>query len=356
MKRYLILAASMSVLGIASAQAQVFPSPLNDNSAQITQTGSNNRATIDQADGGLALNGKGRAEIIQSRNNGNAAITQTNVTSAVAGGFDNTALIDQGRARDIATIDQIHDYASTAANVAKITQRSADAIASIKQRGDDNEALVSQINTSVAPVATIEQNGVGNLSRVFQRGANGLVVVRQGSYSDIDGYSGETQNSRVFVDNNGSNADIFVSQIGFGHFADINEAGTNGMITVSMEGVSNDAFVTQNSTNGEVTITSIAGSFANIATVTQDVSDTESTANVTQSGDRAESLIEQRNGVSGLGNLADVEQSGLGAVGSIYSSILQDGTSNVAFVTQAGAFALSDIIQTGAGHSANVSQ
>ena len=357
MKRYLILAASLSVLGFASAQAQVFPSATHDNSARITQTGNQNVGTIDQAVGAI-VNGQGNAEIIQSSNRGNAVITQTNATNPVPGGFDNTALIDQRRLRDTATINQIHDYGTTRDNRATIIQIAADAIATIQQRGDRNTATIRQINGSVAPNASVQQNGWVNTSVVRQEGVGGLVTVRQGTYASGPGVSPETFNSRVDVVNAGLNANIFVSQIGQTHTADIQEDGANGNITVSMAGSFNDVIVTQNSTSGIIDIVSTGSSFSNDATVTQDVSDTGSRAYVTQSGFYGMSEIEQLDsGSLGGYNLADVDQSGVGTdTGSIMSSILQNGGLNKAFVTQAGAFALSDIAQTGVGHTANVSQ
>lgn len=357
MKRYLILAASMSVLGIASAQAQVFPSATHDNSAMITQTGNLNTATIDQAVGG-AFNGQGNAEIKQSSGRGNAAITQTNATNAVAGGFDNTALIDQRRLRDTATINQIHDYAATRDNRATIVQIAADAVASIQQRGDRNTATIRQINGSVTPEASVQQNGNSNTAIVRQEGTNGLVTVSQGTYSAGAGVSPQTFNSRVDVVNAGLNADITVSQIGQTHTANILEDGANGVIAVSMAGSFNDVIVTQNSTSGFVDIETTGGSFSNDAVVTQDISDFGSTARITQSGFYGRSEIEQLDSVAGGGsNLAEVDQSGIGGGASdVFSTILQNGGANEAYVTQAGAYAQSDIMQTGVGHTANVSQ
>ncbi|MBA3067985.1 MAG: hypothetical protein FP825_05820 [Hyphomonas sp.] len=357
MKRYLILAASFSVLGFASAQAQVFPSATHDNSARITQTGNLNVGTINQAVNNI-INGQGNAEIIQSSNRGDAAITQTNANSAVPGGFDNTALIDQRRIRNTASIDQIHDYNATRDNRATIVQITPDALASIGQRGDKNTATIRQFNTSSTPTASIQQNGKVNTAIVRQEGANGFVDVRQGTFDAGAGISPETFNSRVEVDNLGLNANIFVSQIGQTHIADINEDGANGTITVEMEGSFNDVIVTQESTNGTVEIATMGTSFSNDVVVVQDISDVGSTARVTQSGFYGRSEIEQLDSVAGGGdNLADVDQSGVASgVGNIVSTILQNGGLNDAFVTQAGAFSLSDIMQTGVGHTATVTQ
>lgn len=357
MKRYLILAASMSVLGVASAHAQTFPSTTFDNSARITQTGNNNEATIDQAIGGI-LNGQGNAEIIQNGNRNDADIKQSNATSSIPGRFDNIALVDQRRSRGQATVEQIHDYAIDRPNDALIIQITPDAVASIQQRGDRNTGTIRQFNTSTAPIANIDQNGRINTAIVRQRGANGQVDVMQGTFVAGVGGSPQTFSSRVEVDNDGTNADIFVSQIGFSHNAFIFENGTNGVINVSMDGVGNTATVTQQSTNGLVDIVSTGSSSANLVNVNQGLSDTGSVARVTQSGRFGDSEIEQVDLVGGGGaNLADVDQSGIGTgAGSLFSSILQDGGSNTALVNQASAYAQSDIMQTGVGHVANVTQ
>ena len=355
MTRHLILAASMSVLGFASAHAQEFPSTSFDNSARITQTGNLNEAEIDQAVGGI-INGQGSAEIIQTGVRNAASITQTSATSPFGAGFANTALIDQRRARGDASIDQIHDYLVTRNNAATILQVAPDATASIQQRGDRNTGTIRQLLGAVAPVANIDQNGRTNTAVVEQRGSNSVVEVVQGTFQAGPGASGETFGSRVDIDNDGANAGIFVSQIGFNHDARVIEDGVNGLITITMEGASNAATVTQQSRDGLVEIATTGS--ANIAEVTQAASDEGSIARVIQSGNFAVSEIEQLDDVTGGGlNIAEVNQTGLSTgAGNVLSSILQNGGTNMAFVDQASAYAQSDIVQTGTGHLANVAQ
>ena len=355
MTRHLILAASMSVLGFASAHAQEFPSTSFDNSARITQTGNLNEAEIDQAVGGI-INGQGRAEIIQISVRNDASITQTSATSPFGEGFANTALIDQRRARGDASIDQIHDYLVTRNNAATILQVAPDATASIQQRGDRNTGTIRQLFGAQAPVANIDQNGRTNTAVVEQRGSNSVVEVVQGTFQAGPGASGETFGSRVDIDNDGANAGIFVSQIGFNHDARVIEDGVNGLITITMEGASNAATVTQQSRDGLVEIATTGS--ANIAEVTQAASDEGSIARVIQSGNFAVSEIEQLDDVTGGGlNIAEVNQTGLATgAGNVLSSILQNGGTNMAFVDQASAYAQSDIVQTGTGHLANVAQ
>jgi len=359
MKRYVILAASLSVLGFASAaHAQVFPSPTGDNSAQITQTGNQNRANIDQAIGGLSLNGQNRAQVSQIGNRNNATVNQTSANS-FANAFANTALIEQNRARGIASIDQIHDYAVTRFNEARILQNSNDAEASIDQRGDRNTARIFQRGLSVAPNASIEQNGRSNIAIVEQRaGASGTVEVSQGDFGGGNILSPQTFTSRVDVDHNGANADIFVTQIGFTHTADVFEDGTNGIIDVRMDGALNTANVIQESSNGLVAIRSTSASFSNVARVNQDVSDNGSSAFVLQSGSLSVSDIEQLGGTGvSTANFADVIQSGDGLTpGSIESLIVQNGSLNEATVNQSARVAESTVLQTGIGHLASVTQ
>jgi hypothetical protein len=357
MKKYLILAASLSVLGFASAHAQVFPSPTGDNSARITQTGNNNDARIDQAVGGV-INGQSQAEIIQIGNRNTGLITQTSATSPFGSGFADSALIDQRRARGDATINQIHDYGTQRVNNASIFQITPDAIASIQQRGDRNTGLIRQFSGADTPVAHIDQNGRINTARVRQRGDNGNVDVRQGTYVAGPGASPQMLNGLVEVDNNGLNASIFVSQIGTTHTAIVFEEGTNGLINITMDGVANNVNVLQQSQNGVIDINSTGSSFSNFASVTQGASDNGSVARVNQSGNYGDSDIEQLGGTGGSGgNLADVDQSGLGlGTGSIFSTILQNGSANTALVNQSSAYAQSDVFQSGSGHMANVTQ
>ncbi|MFN7163980.1 MAG: hypothetical protein ACK4P2_04105 [Hyphomonas sp.] len=357
MKKYLILAASLSVLGFASAQAQVFPSTAGNNSARITQTGNNNDARINQAVGGV-INGQSEAEIIQNGNRNTAVITQTSATSPFNSTFADSAIIDQRRARGDATINQIHDYNTQRVNNATIVQITPDAIASIRQRGDRNTGVIRQLNTSVTPIAHLQQNGRINTARIRQPGINGNVTVRQGTYVAGPGASPQMLNGLVELDNNGVNASIFVSQLGTTHTAFVFEEGTNGLINITMDGAANNVNVLQQSQNGVIDINSTGTSFSNFASVTQGFSDNGSVARVNQSGSYGDSDIEQLGGTGGLGgNLADVDQSGTGlGTGSIYSTILQNGSSNTALVNQSSAYAQSDIFQLGSGHLANVTQ
>ena len=359
MKKYVVLAASLSVLGFASAHAQTFPSPTQDNSAQITQTGNLHEATIDQAVNG-ELNGQNQAEITQSTNRNVATINQSNATSPMENSrFANIATVAQTRARNDASIDQIHDYARLQRNLAAVTQQGTDGDATIQQRGDNNVGRIFQRNGSLAPVARIEQNGRTNTARVEQfDGASGQVVVVQGEFGNGLILSPQTFTSTVDVRQSGVNADIFVSQIGTSQIANVIEDGLNGVIDIRMEGALNRADVTQVSQNGLVVVASTGGSFSNVATVTQGATDDGSYAIVEQSGSYAFSEIEQLGGGGGVdGNYAEVNQSGDGlGPNSIFSTVLQDGSTNEARVNQASVFAESVVSQFGSGHIATVTQ
>lgn len=357
MRKSLIITASIMVLASGPALAQTFPAPGIDNSAKITQTGNNNEASIDQAINGF-VNGQGVAEIIQSSNQGSAAITQTTATSPRPGGFANTALIDQRRARTNATIDQIHDYQQAFGNEANVTQIAADAQAVARQRGDRNFVNIRQLNGSFQPVASVQQNGIFNRAIVRQRGANGQVIVVQGEYTDAVGASPVSSRSRATIDNDGINADIYVTQIGFGNEATVMEDGINGLIDISMYGDLNITNVVQESTNGTVLVSTQAGSFSNLSDVWQEASDFGSLSSIDQSGSFSNAEVNQRDTL-GLGgsNQALVSQSGAGTgANSIYSMIVQNGGSNLANVHQASSYAQSTVMQTGFGHTSQIAQ
>lgn len=357
MKKLLILAASAMALSAAPAIAQVFPSPGTDNSAKITQEGNNNQATIDQAVGGI-INGQGLAEIIQSRNNARATITQTTATSPATSGFANEALIDQRRNGALATVNQIHDYATGFGNSATVVQIAANAEGVIRQRGDRNNATLRQLNGSSLPVGAIQQNGINNRAIVRQGGASGYVDVVQGNYVAGPGVSPETIAARTTIDNLGDNSSIFVTQIGQGSQATVYEDGQSGLVNISMYGDFNTADVEQYSTNGVVAISTYGGSFFNTASVLQEVSDFGSSALIDQRGSFAVADVAQRDS-GGLGgnNVAEVDQSGAGlGVNSILSTIDQNGGFNAAYVDQASAYAQSSVVQMGTGHTSMINQ
>ncbi len=357
MKKLLTLTASALALAALPAMAQVFPSPNHKNSAMITQNGNLNEATVDQAVGGI-INGQAMAEIIQSSNRGRATITQTSATSPRPGGFANMATIEQRRVRSTATIDQIHDYNPVFGNEAIAFQVAADAAASIQQRGDQNFANVRQLNSSVLPVASVQQNGTNNRSIIRQRGSGGFVVVNQGDFTSAAGASPVTSRGRATIDNEGVNADIFVTQIGVGHVARVFEDGINGLTDISMYGDFNTADVIQESTNGVIAINTYGLSANNTADVFQEASDFGSVARIDQSGRFGAAEINQKDTLGGGGNnLAEIDQSGIGSGASdLYSLIVQNGGNNQAQVSQASAYAQSSVAQMGIGHTALVSQ
>ncbi|MFN3313666.1 MAG: hypothetical protein ACK46Q_09380 [Hyphomonas sp.] len=357
MNKILIITASLFALSAAPAIAQTFPAPGIDNSARVTQTGNSNEATIDQAVNGI-INGQGRAEIIQSSNQGRATITQTTATSPRPNGFANTALIDQRRNRATASVEQIHDYQQAFGNEANVTQIAADAQGAVQQRGDRNFVNMRQLNGSVAPVASVQQNGIFNRAVVRQSGANGQVIVIQGEFTNAVGASPISSRSRATIDNDGVNADIFVTQIGFGNEATIQENGLNGLIDVSMYGDLNITNIVQESTNGTTMISTLGGSYSNFSDVHQEASDFGSSTFIEQSGAFSTAEVNQKD-LLGLGgnNQAQVEQSGFGAAAnSLYSLIMQNGASNQANVQQASSYAQSTVLQTGIGHTSQISQ
>ena len=292
MRKLLLFSAAAAVISMP-AIAQSFESPNYDNSASITQIGTANDALVDQAVGGI-INGQGSAEVLQNGDDNEAKIRQRSFTSPVPAAFDNKALIDQRRDGGTARINQIHDYAATDTNEARILQVSDDAVAIARQRGDSNFINIRQLGASVTPDALVEQNGNGNRAIVRQRSDGGKVRVFQGDFNSSTGLSAESWNSRVTIDSDGINPDIRVEQYGTRHRATVVEDGFNGRVDIFSEGDFNDATVEQKSADGRVDIASSVGSFDNDATVKQNSSDIGSEATVRQSGINADSLITQQ--------------------------------------------------------------
>jgi hypothetical protein len=358
MKRTVQTALLLSLISTpAWAQVEFEPSMTQDNSALVTQSGSDNTALINQRVSGL-LNGQALASVEQNGDANDAIVHQSSVTSPVSGDFDNAATIRQLRDRGEAVIRQVHDYGSVVANTATIIQRSDDADAVLRQRGDDNTAIIRQKSAAFLPFARVEQNGVSNRAVVNQESEEGRVRVFQGRFSGEDGDSPETNYSRAVVNSLGVRPDIYVEQFGFDQRADILENAMDGRITVRMDGDFNTVDVTQLSTDGLVESVSTQGSFDNSAMILQEASDVGSRTFIAQEGWSGSVDIVQKD-VGGLGgdNLADVTQAGMGSMSAdIYATIIQDGGANFARVHQAANYAQSDVIQSGMDMTAIVNQ
>lgn len=356
MKKILLIAASVCAMTGAPAFAQVFPAPGTDNSATITQTGNLNEATVDQAVDGI-INGQGLAEIVQETSRATASVSQSSVTSPRADGFANTAEIRQTGRRADATIEQIHDYASGFGNTATIVQTVRDTEAEIRQRGDRNIGTIRQVGGAIGSVASLEQNGVFNRATIRQSG-EGVVTVQQGEFESGSGSSPVTYNARATVDSAGINADIAITQFGFGNRATVTEEGINGEIDITMRGGLNEATVSQYSTDGRVVIETGELSQVNTATVLQEVTDTGSSVRIEQSGWYGRTEITQSDSLGlGGGNDAEVTQAGYGSGSdALLSLVTQDGASNMARVAQDASLAFSSVAQSGIGHFVQVAQ
>ncbi len=355
-KKLLLIATAAAAFSAAPALAQGYPSPTLDNSAKISQTGSRNNATIDQAVGGI-LNGAAQAEITQDGNRNTANVSQQNL-QAMTARFANIATVTQIAARATANVNQIHDYGTFGNNRATVNQRRADSVATINQRGDRNTATIRQLAPAVAPMGSISQNGLRNTATVEQRSNLGQVVVEQGSFSTAGGLSPDSEWNEVMVLSSGASPDIYVRQGGNDNYTNIVEDGYFGRIDVNNYGRFNDVIITQSSSHGVVDVLTQTGSDFNYASVYQGASDYGSEAYVNQSGDYSEALISQNDPLSlGGENQADITQTGSAtAPGGILSEITQNGGANRASTVQASSIANSVITQTGTAHQATVTQ
>ncbi|MEH6409605.1 MAG: hypothetical protein V7741_03705 [Hyphomonas sp.] len=361
MKRLLLTAISAAAIASAPALAQQAPALDGNNTSIISQRGNGNTADVNQAVGGTT-NNQGYSSIEQLRgasgnvNNASATVRQSQ-GSYVMGGNDyaNASVIEQRRNGAVAFVNQVHDYASSTQNSSTIRQLSANADASVRQRGDGNTATIVQRLASVTPTGAIRQNGVGNTARIIQESDGGSVVINQGTWAGPNQIvSPDSWDNDADVFSAGFNPLIRVNQFGSLNTADVSESGVDGIVRIDTDGVRNRADAFQGGVDNRIDIDQLDTGFRNTSDIMQEASSEDSLAKVEQSGYRARATITQR---GGLENDALVTQSGLGATNTdILSTVLQDGSSNIATVDQFADSALSDVSQMGMMHVATISQ
>jgi len=361
MKRLLLTAISAAAIASAPALAQQAPALDGNNTSIISQRGNGNTADVNQAVGGTT-NSQGYSSIEQLRgasgnvNNASATVRQSQ-GSYVMGGNDyaNASVIEQRRNGAVAFVNQVHDYASSTQNSSTIRQLSANADASVRQRGDGNTATITQRAVSVAPTGRINQNGLGNTAKILQDSNGGSVVINQGTWAGPGQVaSPDSWDNNANVDSAGLDPLVRVNQFGSLNRAVVSEDGIDGIVRIDTDGVLNRANAIQLGEDNRVDIDQLNTGFRNTVDITQEASLTDGLAKVEQSGYRASATITQK---GGLGNDTLVMQSGLGATNTdIQSTVLQDGSSNIATVDQFADSALSDVSQIGMMHVATISQ
>ena len=209
------------------------------------------------------------------------------------------------------------ECAATANNCSVVTQSGSNATVTNNQTGSGNTVVVDQTSVTGA-VSTVEQSGSLNFAEVEQID-NGMFSVHN---STID--QGGDRNTAFLIQNErGSSA---------GQFSDIDQSGSDNYADVAQTGFADDSFVTQSSDG-------------NSAIVIQDsvVNGTGFTINQTST------VIQSGTG----GHIANVSQT-LGPTSNSY--VEQQGDTNTANAIQISLRQDLDIIQTGNGNTASVTQ
>lgn len=361
MKKILLLSVGALALAAPAIASEEYYSSTFDNSAVIDQKGGMNTAIIDQRVD-ETLNGHNAASITQDGNENMAEVRQLSLTNHVSADFDTEATVEQLGDSGYVDIYQIHDYGSAAGLKADVLQFGESASAVVEMRGDANTVIVKQTGGAVEAGAVIRQNGLNNIIDVAQDGSGSLITVDQGHFSDSsDGGSADSSSSaavmsKVSVVSSGVDSMLDIYQIGDEQLADIMESGSDNTMSVNMYGDLNTVFIDQHGSGGVIETKQYE--VLNWIEIEQDITAKDDFVTVTQEGTGLESYTFQAD-MAGLGGLNEVSvyQTGYAAnYGDVVSTIYQDGTLNIAMVDQHSDFALSTIMQSGAGHLAQVSQ
>jgi hypothetical protein len=178
-------------------------------SADITQTGDNNRAKITQDHDGrvaasISQDGMGNDSVVSQFNSDRSALTSLQTGNGNSATIQQNNLVEEGGV----FLEQIGND-----NTADIMQRDGGFLrADVRQHGDLNNARVDQSGTRGE--VDIVQTGMGNMARVSQ--VNGGIT----------------------------NA-ASITQNGTGHMADVSQIGNGFTSTISQSGSNNIASVTQ---------------------------------------------------------------------------------------------------------------
>lgn len=309
MKKFFLVGASVFALGMGSAMA--------GNISDVDQANESNTATVNQNHDGVG--NENRSTVEQYGQRGSAIIEQ------VGSGNTSSALQSADARNGVMTVYQKGVDNESSIEQASVRQQSAHTIrptASVDQRGDENDAVITQ-GTAVVVTrvqATIEQVGNNNDGSIFQS-------VQAGSASQTGPFASIFQGGD---DNIAVTTQYATGGIGAG-------LGSYNSSTTVQRGNGSDALVTQ------------AGG-RNTSGVTQDVDGggTGHEATVTQFGSAHDSIVNQ----AGSDHTALVSQTGLGH----FSDVSQAGIGHMATVTQAGLGHISNVNQAGIGQSATVTQ
>ena len=333
----------------------------------VIQNGNRNDSEVYQGVSGATGFNFLQAKVIQTGDDNNSFISQSNSGSVNANGgvFPNVTA---------AQVEQVGNF-----NISSVVQTGARGGQSfgnlnvgVLQDGDDNLSRIEQTNVSSinsqASIANVTQNQDGNDSFIQQSSGSGLINVTQTS-DDTSGMvsgtavanaiSGGTDDvranfSRVIQSGTGR-TEATLTQTGLGNLSDIrqNAPGTvadlASQATVTQNGEDQSSFIEQNGTNDIAFVDQIGGA-RNVSRLQQLAGGVGNEANIEQFGSDGESTVEQ----SGTDNTANLLQAAM--TDGNFSSIIQSGSENTANVFQTSSDNSSFVNQSGTNSTANVTQ
>ncbi|WP_158093646.1 hypothetical protein [Erythrobacter dokdonensis] len=304
-------------------------------SARTIQIGDRNDIVIIQSNSGAT--GTGTAESVQVGDDNKSSVVQTGINgtgiSAFAGrmvtigqsGNDNLSRVEQENFRTGQLTSSLRVTQREDGNDSFIQQRSGSGVIDVSQNSSDMSGMVSgtdrdnpisggtdSVRANFSRIiqegtgrtlATLTQNGLGNLSDIRQNNAAALPSLADTSTVGVV-QTGQNQSS--FIEQNGTNDIAFVDQIsGSGNFSYVDQQAT---------GSGNRADIEQRGTNGQSTVTQ-SGS-----------GDTANLLQAALSEGNISSIVQQ----GGSGNMANVNQYSNGNT----SSVTQSGTAGMITVNQ----------------------
>lgn len=321
MRNLSVLSATTFLMLSGAAYAQT------GNYSDVNQSGSLNVTEVEQIGGQ-----KGWSQVIQNGSQGTVNVTQSDdaTTSSDAG---NTSYVTQGGSEGTVNVNQDQTLPTGAANYSSVDQNTygSGSFADITQVGDGNSSEATQgpgAGGGSYLALTVDQNGTGNTSQVWQYDDNNSITIIQSNNQNLsevyqagDGNTvGSTQggdgSNWSFVDQGGYGNNITVSQDGlaFAETSDVVQDGTGNSVAVTQEGVGNVSYV---------------GDYLG-GTVGQDGSGNELT--IYQGGEDGYSNATQ----FGVGNVMSVEQGAWEFTTLNTSEAHQDGDGNAMSITQDG--------------------
>lgn len=335
----------------------------------------------------MGQNTSNTSEIVEEGVNQEATVDQQGVG-------DNTSLVTQQNANNVATVIQINP-------VFDGSGEDDDNLSTVLQTGKNNTATVSQTNDHgsgdyAGPggvlEAYVEQSGDGNDAEQIQGPANqmgtSMASIVQGGNNNLAFQHQLKYSNQAFIDQSGNGnvamqaQDTELPEEGSANYASITQSGNNNTSEQEQNGWSNDIVAVQSGNGNTASQTQLNSSWVSSSSVMQ--SGNNNSAYQASLGNLNNALIEQYSngnrasqrqlsgdatpdGYPALnnaeiyqwgGNGNEAIQNQINEAGNVsnHAIIWQNGANNIATQGQWGGFNSSTISQTGNGHVANLTQ